>query len=91
MIPTLRRAVGYRVRNRKLGIQRRLPVLSAVIAVFYGETGGGFASVDAKSGKTLWHFEANQIWKGLPITHAVKGKHVAIASGGNLLAFALPD
>ena len=60
--------------------------------VFYGETGGGFAAVDAKSGKTLWHFEANQIWKGSPMTYAVKGKqYVAIASGGNILSFALPD
>ncbi len=60
--------------------------------VFYGETGGGFAAVDAKSGRTLWHFEANQIWKGSPMTYAVKGKqYVAIASGGNILSFALPD
>ena len=28
--------------------------------VFYGETGGGFAAVDAKTGKTLWHFETNE-------------------------------
>jgi len=60
--------------------------------VFYGETGGGFAAVDAKNGKTLWHFEANQIWKGSPMTYAVKGKqYVAIASGGNILSFSLPD
>ena len=27
--------------------------------VFYGETGGGFAAVDAKSGKTLWTVHGN--------------------------------
>ena len=60
--------------------------------VFYGETGGGFAAVDAKTGETLWHFEANQIWKGSPMTYAVGGKqYVAIASGGNILSFGLPD
>src|ERR1019366_6320423 len=26
--------------------------------VFYGESSGGFAAVDAKTGATLWHFEA---------------------------------
>ena len=60
--------------------------------VFYGETGGSFAAVDAKSGETLWHFEANQIWKGSPMAYAVKDKqYVAIASGGNILSFALSD
>jgi PQQ-dependent dehydrogenase (methanol/ethanol family) len=60
--------------------------------VFYGETGGGFAAVNAATGKTLWHFEANQVWKGSPMTYKVKGKqYVAIASGANILSFALPD
>ena len=60
--------------------------------VFYGETGGGFAAVEATTGKTLWHFEANQIWKGSPMTYTIKGKqYVAIASGGNILSFVLPD
>jgi PQQ-dependent dehydrogenase (methanol/ethanol family) len=59
--------------------------------VFYGENGGSFAAVDAATGKTLWHFNANQVWKGSPITYTVKGKqYVAIASGGNILSFALP-
>ncbi|MFN7918626.1 MAG: PQQ-binding-like beta-propeller repeat protein [Bryobacteraceae bacterium] len=60
--------------------------------VFYGETGGGFAAVDAKSGKTLWHFETGQQWKASPMTYTVNGKqYVAIAAGSNVLAFALPD
>ena len=59
--------------------------------VFYGETGGGFAAVDAKTGKTLWHFETNEIWKGSPMTYRINGRqYVAIAAGGNVLAFALP-
>jgi alcohol dehydrogenase (cytochrome c) len=60
--------------------------------VFYGETGGGFAAVDAKTGKTLWHFEANQQWKASPMTYMTKGRqYVAIASGGNILSFAIPE
>jgi alcohol dehydrogenase (cytochrome c) len=60
--------------------------------VFFGETSGGFAAVDAKSGRYLWHFEASEPWKASPITYMVDGRqYVAIASGSNILSFALPD
>lgn len=60
--------------------------------VFYGETGGSFAAVDAKTGKTLWHFETNEEWKASPMTYAVNGRqHVAIAAGGNIFSFALSE
>jgi alcohol dehydrogenase (cytochrome c) len=60
--------------------------------VFYGETGGSFAAVDAKSGKTLWHFDTGQEWRASPMTYLVNGRqHVAIASGGNIISFALAD
>ncbi len=60
--------------------------------VFFGETSGGFAAVDAKTGKYLWHFEASEPWKASPITYMVNGRqYVAIASGPNILSFALPD
>jgi PQQ-dependent dehydrogenase (methanol/ethanol family) len=60
--------------------------------VFFGETSGGFAAVDAMTGKYLWHFEANQPWKASPMTYQVDGRqYVAIASGANILSFALPD
>ena len=50
----------------------------------------GFAAVDAKTGRTLWHFETNQIWKASPMSYLVNGRqYVAIASGGNVLSFAL--
>jgi PQQ-dependent dehydrogenase (methanol/ethanol family) len=59
--------------------------------VFYGETGGGFAAVDAKTGKTLWHFDTNLPWKASPMTYLMNGRqYVAIASGGNVLSFAIP-
>jgi PQQ-dependent dehydrogenase (methanol/ethanol family) len=60
--------------------------------VFYGETGGSFAAADAKTGRTLWHFEAGQPWKASPITYSVNGRqYVAIASGNQILSFALPE
>jgi alcohol dehydrogenase (cytochrome c) len=59
--------------------------------VFYGESSGGFAAVDAATGRTLWHFEAGSIWKASPITYRVNNRqYVAIASGANILSFALP-
>jgi PQQ-dependent dehydrogenase (methanol/ethanol family) len=60
--------------------------------VFYGETGGSFAAVDARSGQTLWHLDTGQEWRASPMTYLVNGRqHVAIASGGNILSFVLAD
>ncbi len=60
--------------------------------IFYGESGGSFAAADAKSGKTLWHFNTSAVWKASPMTYTVHGKqHVAIAAGGNILSFTLSD
>ena len=60
--------------------------------VFYGETGGTFAAVDATSGRTLWRFDGNAPWKASPMTYMVNGRqYVAIASGNNILSFALPE
>ena len=59
--------------------------------VFYGETSGGFAAVDAKTGQTLWHFEAGNTWKGSPMTYMIDGRqYIAVANGSNILSFALP-
>jgi PQQ-dependent dehydrogenase (methanol/ethanol family) len=56
--------------------------------LFFGESNGEFAALDAKSGKYLWHFEANQVWKASPITYEIDGReYIAIASGPNILSF----
>jgi PQQ-dependent dehydrogenase (methanol/ethanol family) len=58
--------------------------------LFFGESSGGFAAVDARTGKYLWHFETNHAIKASPMTYAIDGKqYVAIASGTNVLSFAL--
>jgi PQQ-dependent dehydrogenase (methanol/ethanol family) len=60
--------------------------------VFFGESSGGFAAVDARTGKYLWHFETNHFIKASPMTYEVDDRqYVAIASGGNVLSFALQD
>jgi PQQ-dependent dehydrogenase (methanol/ethanol family) len=59
--------------------------------VFFGESTGGFAAADARTGAPLWHFETNHPIKASPMTYAVDGRqYVAIASGGDILSFALP-
>ncbi len=60
--------------------------------VFFGDSSGSFSAADARSGRYLWHFDTNQPFKASPMTYAVKGKqYIAIASGANILSFALPD
>jgi alcohol dehydrogenase (cytochrome c) len=58
--------------------------------LFFGESSGGFAAVDARTGKVVWHFETNHAMKASPMTYAIGGRqYVAIASGANILSFAL--
>ena len=60
--------------------------------VFYSESSGAFAAVDARNGRPLWHFETGQPPKASPMTYTVNGRqYVAIAAGSNVLAFALPE
>jgi PQQ-dependent dehydrogenase (methanol/ethanol family) len=60
--------------------------------LFFGESSGGFAAVDAATGKYLWHFETNHAMKASPMTYEIDGRqYVAIASGSNILSFALPE
>ncbi len=47
-------------------------------------------AVDASTGKPLWQFQANQIWKASPMTYMFDGKqYIAVASGSNIISFGL--
>lgn len=60
--------------------------------VFLCEDGGSFVALNAATGGLLWRFPGGPQWKASPMTYSVDGKqYVAVASGGNILAFALPD
>jgi PQQ-dependent dehydrogenase (methanol/ethanol family) len=60
--------------------------------LFHGETAGGFAAVDAATGKTLWSFPTNESWRASPMTYTYQGKqYVAVAAGPNIVAFGLPN
>ena len=67
-------------------------ILSTVTGlVFFGEDSGMFMALDAASGKALWRFQTNQLWKASPMTYVFGGRqYVAVCAGQNILAFALP-
>ena len=49
-------------------------------------------AADAATGKPLWEFPTNQVWKASPMTYMFDNKqYVAIAAGQSILAFALPN
>jgi alcohol dehydrogenase (cytochrome c) len=58
---------------------------------FFGGDAESFEAVDALSGAPLWHFHTGQMMHASPMSFAIKGKqYVAIASGSDVFAFALP-
>ena len=59
--------------------------------VFTGDAEGNFIALDAKSGKTLWHFQMGGAVYASPMAFAVDGKeYIAIAAGSSLYTFGLP-
>jgi alcohol dehydrogenase (cytochrome c) len=67
-------------------------ISTATGLVFFGENSGSFMAADAANGKVLWEFPANQGWHASPMTYMFDNKqYVAIASGLNIIAFALPE
>jgi alcohol dehydrogenase (cytochrome c) len=60
--------------------------------VFFGENSGAFMAADAATGKALWQFPTNTIWRASPMTYMFDNKqYVAVAAGQSILAFALPE
>ena len=60
--------------------------------VFFGENSGSFMAADATTGKPLWEFPTNQVWRASPMTYVFDNKqYVAIATGQSIVAFALPN
>jgi alcohol dehydrogenase (cytochrome c) len=60
--------------------------------VIFGEDSGALMAADAATGKPLWSFATNQIWKASPMTYEFDNKqYVAVASGSAIIAFGLPD
>ena len=64
---------------------------SAGGVVFFGADDGSFSVADAKTGKLLYTFNTNESPHASPMTYTFDHKqYVAVAAGGNIIAFALP-
>ena len=49
-----------------------------------------FSAVDTTTGKLLWQFQTNAVFKASPMTYVFDGKqYVTIAAGQNILTFGL--
>jgi alcohol dehydrogenase (cytochrome c) len=60
--------------------------------VFFCEDSGAFMAVDASSGTPLWRFQGNQLWKASPMTYMFDNQqYLAVASGSDIIAFALVE
>ena len=58
--------------------------------LFFCDDQDRFAAVDASTGKQLWQFGMNSVWRASPMTYEFDGRqHVAIASGSNIVVFGL--
>jgi alcohol dehydrogenase (cytochrome c) len=59
--------------------------------VFSPEQFGQVSVLDAKTGRSLWHYNTGDLITASPLTYSVDGhQYLAIASGTNILTFGLP-
>ena len=60
--------------------------------LFGGDSQGYVTGFDARTGKVLWKFQAGGTVAAAPIAYRFRGKqYIAVAAGGTLLTFSLPD
>jgi len=65
-------------------------LLSAGGLVFSGELNGQFIAYDAKTGKTMWHFNTGQSINSQPMSYAVEGKqYIGLSTGADIFSFGL--
>jgi alcohol dehydrogenase (cytochrome c) len=59
--------------------------------VFFGNDTGFLEAVDARTGRSLWHFNTGQIMRASPMTYSLGGtQYVAVAAASDLFVFSLP-
>jgi alcohol dehydrogenase (cytochrome c) len=58
--------------------------------VLFCEDGDIFTAADAQTGKRLWRWPAELVWRSSPMTYTVRRhKFVAVAAGSNVVSFGL--
>jgi outer membrane protein assembly factor BamB len=66
-------------------------LLSTKAGLVFGGDQSTFFALDAASGRPLWSFPSGGLIAAAPVTYMVDGEQfVAVAAGGDLVAFALP-
>ncbi len=72
------------------GAARGGTLVTASGLLFFCDDQDRFVAADASTGKLLWQFGTNSVWRASPMTYEFDGQqHVAIASGSNIIAFGL--
>jgi alcohol dehydrogenase (cytochrome c) len=60
--------------------------------VFAASAEGNLIALDARTGKSLWHFQTGGQIMSSPMSYSVDGmQFVAITAGNTVYSFALPD
>jgi len=60
--------------------------------VFAATSEGNLLGLDARTGKSLWHFQTGGLIMASPMSYSVDGtQFIAIAAGNTLYSFALPE
>lgn len=82
--------IAWELPQHGAGASRGGTLSSASGIVFFCEDSDAFVAADAKTGKPLWQFQANQIWRASPMSYQFdKEQYVAIASGSSIISFGL--
>jgi alcohol dehydrogenase (cytochrome c) len=64
---------------------------STGLVIFCAE-GGALMAADATTGKPLWSFDTNQLWRASPMTYAFDGKqYIGVEAGSNVIAFGIQE
>ena len=59
--------------------------------VIFGSESGELEAADSSSGKRMWGFQTNRIWRASPMTYSFdKAQYIAVTAGPDILVFALP-
>ena len=59
--------------------------------VFFGDDAGSLESVEARTGRPLWHFNTGQTMHASPMSYMVDGvQYIAVSAGSDVFSFSLP-
>jgi alcohol dehydrogenase (cytochrome c) len=82
--------IAWEVPQPGPGAARGGTLATASGLLFFCDDQDRFAAVDAATGKPLWNFGMNSVWRASPMTYQFDAQqYVAIASGSNIVSFGL--